>query len=133
MRLATAAASALPRQGMRSKRILIADDNPDGAETLSRLAERWGHRVVVAHDGHEAVLAARTFRPQVAILDIDMPRMDGVDAARALRHCEPDAVLVALTGLPPALLPERTLETCFDRSYAKPMSAVQLQSLLDEA
>ena len=118
---------------MRSKRILIADDNPDGAEVLSRLAERWGHRVLVAHDGREAVLAARMFRPEVAILDIDMPLMDGVEAARALRNREPEALLVALTGLPPALLPERTIESCFDRRYAKPMSAEQLQRLLDEA
>jgi CheY-like chemotaxis protein len=117
---------------MHCKRVLIADDNPDGASILSALVAHWGHEVAVAHDGREAVMTAKAFHPEVVILDLDMPLMDGFEAARALRNREARALIIALTGLPPALLPERMLESCFDHHFCKPISAEQLRPLLDE-
>ena len=116
---------------MRCKRVLIADDLRDGAEALSGLISHWGHEVMIAESGRDAVLAAKVFHPDVAILDIDMPHMDGFEAACALRNRESGAVIVALTGLPPALLPQRMLEDCFDHHYAKPMAVDDLERLLN--
>ena len=116
---------------MRCKRVLIADDNRDGAVALSNLVSAWGHEVVVAENGRDAVVTAKAFHPEVAILDLDMPFMDGFETACALRNRESNAVIVALTGLPPALLPQRMLDACFDHQYAKPISAEQLKHLLD--
>jgi CheY-like chemotaxis protein len=116
---------------MRCKRVLVADDLRDGAEALGALITCWGHQVMIAESGREAVLAAKAFHPDVAILDIDMPHMDGFEAACALRNRESGALIVALTGLPPALLPRRMLEDCFDRHYAKPMAVEDLERLLN--
>jgi CheY-like chemotaxis protein len=98
---------------------------------LSALISHWGHQVAIAENGRDAVLTAKAFDPEVAILDLDMPYMDGFEAARALRNREAQAVIVALTGLPPALLPERMLDSCFDRQYSKPISTEQLNQLLN--
>lgn len=84
----------------RQLRILIADDNQDAAHALSELLQACGHITQVAHDGRQAVDVAETFGPDVALLDIGMPHMNGYEAARAIRkHPELQAmVLVALTG-----------------------------------
>lgn len=116
---------------MRCKRVLIADDNRDGASALSALVSYWGHVVAVAENGREAVMTAKAFHPEVAILDLDMPLMDGFEAARALRNREVHAVIIALTGLPPALLPERMLGSCFDHQLFKPVATEQLRQLLE--
>ena len=117
---------------MRPKRVLIADDQRDGAEVLSSLISQWGHEVIVVESGRDAVLAAKAFHPEVAILDLDMPHMDGFEAACALRNREAGALIVALTGLPPGLLPERMLEeSCFDHCYTKPMRIGDLEGLLN--
>ena len=119
---------------MQRKRVLIADDHRDGAEVLSALIAQWGHEVVVVESGREAVLAAKAFHPEIAILDLDMPLMDGFEAACALRNREAGALIVALTGLPPALLPQHMLEdSCFDHCYTKPMQVADLEGLLNGA
>jgi CheY-like chemotaxis protein len=118
---------------MGCKRVLIADDNRDGATALSALVSHWGHVVAVAENGRDAVMTAKAFHPDVAILDLDMPLMDGFEAARALRNREAGALIIAMTGLPPALLPERMLESCFDHQFYKPVAPEQLRQLLDGA
>ena len=95
VRLPLAAAPASTRQGgpdeatdaqaQRALRVLVADDNVDAADTLAHLLRAKGHEVRLAHDGEEAVGAAAAFRPELAFLDIGMPKMDGCQAARALR------------------------------------------------
>ena len=116
---------------MRCKRVLIADDNRDGADALSALLSHWGHEVAVTGNGRDAVMTAKAFHPEVAILDLDMPLMDGFEAARALRNREANAMIIALTGLPPGLLPERMLGSCFDHQFFKPVQTEQLRQLLD--
>ena len=78
----------------------LADDNVDAATSLGMLLEMAGNNVMVVHDGTDAVIAAQQYRPQVAILDIGMPRMNGYQVAEKLRSevLGPDALLIALTG-----------------------------------
>lgn len=67
-------------------RVLVADDNRDAADTLAMLLEMWGHEARVAYDGVSALKAARRFKPEVALLDIRMPALNGGEVARQLRR-----------------------------------------------
>jgi PAS domain S-box-containing protein len=83
------------------RRVLVVDDNPDAVELLAELLETIGHTVAVAHDGPRALEVARSFHPEVAILDIGLPVMDGYELAQRLREeLGPAATphLIALTG-----------------------------------
>src|SRR5690349_16148930 len=89
-----------PDPDFTALRILVVDDNEDGADTLSPLVKLWGAKVLVAYDGVSGLTLARTFRPDVILLDLAMPGVDGYQLARQLRK-DPDlkgAVLIALTG-----------------------------------
>jgi CheY-like chemotaxis protein len=81
-----------------SLRVLIADDNRDAAESLGVLLNLGGDEVMVVEDGSAAVQAARDWRPDLAVLDLDMPVMNGFAGALALRAEVPDLLLVALSG-----------------------------------
>jgi len=72
------------KQG-RVLRVLIVDDNTDAAESLAMLLRLWGHVVYVAHDGLAALAMARTYLPEVVLLDLGPPGMDGYEVARQLR------------------------------------------------
>jgi DNA-binding NarL/FixJ family response regulator len=79
-------------------RVLIVDDHPLFAEGLRNLLTERGIDVVgVAHDGHEALTRARTLRPDVVLMDVTMPRLDGVDATRALKAVNPEVTVLMLT------------------------------------
>lgn len=83
-----------------ARRILVADDNKDAADSLAMILALSGHQVRVAHDGRAALSVAQAFRPEVALLDLGMPGLDGYELARSLRR-EPwggELYLVALTG-----------------------------------
>src|SRR5687768_9385127 len=80
-------------------RILVVDDNRDAADSLEVLLRAYGHEVTVAYDGLEAVEAARTFRPDIALLDIGLPKLNGFDVARRIRASQGERVLlIAVTG-----------------------------------
>ena len=81
-----------------SLRVLIADDNRDAAESLGVLLNLGGDEVMVVEDGSAAVQAARDWGPDLAVLDLDMPVMNGFAGALALRAEVPDLLLVALSG-----------------------------------
>lgn len=83
-----------------SRKILIADDNHDAAVSLGMLLELMGHETRMAHDGAEAVEIAEHFHPDVVLLDLGMPKLDGYEAARriAARPWARSSVLVAVTG-----------------------------------
>ncbi|MGE5098038.1 MAG: ATP-binding protein, partial [Betaproteobacteria bacterium] len=90
----------VPRQAVARRRVLVADDNRDAADTIGMLIGDLGHEVRIVYDGQAAVSAARIFHPDMALLDIGMPKIDGCMVARALRQ-EPWAgslLLVAATG-----------------------------------
>jgi len=105
-------------------KILVTDDNRDAAETTALVLRAGGvHDVRVAFDGFEAVEASRRFHPDLVVMDIDMPGMDGHQAACILRREQrPDKrlVLIALTGLRRAEDVERAHRAGFDHHLAKP-------------
>lgn len=116
------------------RRILVADDDHDTADLTAELLRLDGYEVLAVYDGHEALAAARTFRPHLVILDIDMPAMDGCEAAPAIRAESIDArmVLVAHTAqnLPAAL--DRIRRAGFDRYLRKPAAHGALGVLMAE-
>jgi PAS domain S-box-containing protein len=114
------------------RRVLVADDNRDAADSLAMMLRLAGHEVHATHDGREAVEAAEWFRPDVAFLDIGMPRLNGLDAARLIRE-EPwgrEVVLVAVTGWGQEEDKRRAAEAGFDGHLTKPVAPADLQSLL---
>ncbi|HEX5273035.1 MAG TPA: ATP-binding protein, partial [Gemmataceae bacterium] len=113
-------------------RIVLADDNTDSADSLALMLQLMGHEVRTAHDGHAAVEAAEAFRPDVVLLDIGMPRMNGYDACRAIRERPwgKDVVLVALTGWGQEEDKRRSQEAGFDRHLVKPVEPAALEKLL---
>src|SRR5438552_18959876 len=83
--------------GTRAKRVLIADDNRDWADGLAVLLEEQGYAVRTTYDGREAIEAARTFQPDIVVLDIRMPRLTGYEAARVF-HWHPTSTWPNLTA-----------------------------------
>jgi CheY-like chemotaxis protein len=116
------------------KRVLVVDDNADSAESLSLLLELMGHTVRTAHDGEQALVEADAFRPDLVLMDIGMPRMDGYEAARRLRQQSWSAqtVLVALTGWGQDEDKRRSEDAGFDHHLIKPVEPAALESLLEE-
>jgi CheY-like chemotaxis protein len=114
-------------------RVLVADDNVDSAETSAMLLRLWGHEVCVASDGREAMVAAESFRPQVAILDIGMPNLSGYEVAEALRATDWGRAirLVAVTGWGQDEDRERAARAGFDRHLPKPVDPALLRPLLE--
>ncbi|MGH8513290.1 MAG: response regulator, partial [Gammaproteobacteria bacterium] len=115
-----------------SRRILIVDDNPDNAESLAMLLKITGHETHMAHDGLEAVEAAATFRPDVVLLDIGLPKLNGFEAARRIRE-QPygkNMVLVALTGWGQDEDRRKSQEAGFDHHLVKPVDYAALMKLL---
>jgi signal transduction histidine kinase/ActR/RegA family two-component response regulator len=119
---------------LRPLRVLVADDNVDHANTLRALLQARGQTVQVCYDGLSALHASEEFDPQLAFLDIGMPRMDGYELARRLRasrghrHC----LLVAVTGWGQDRDQQRSKAAGFDRHIVKPLQAAQLDILLRE-
>ena len=118
----------------RSRRILVADDFPQSAAILARLLRQDGNEVKIAQDGIEAVEAAAEFRPDVAVLDIAMPRLDGFDVARVIRE-QPwgkGMFLIALSGWGQKLDRKRSKEAGFDAHLTKPAKYESLMEILNE-
>jgi signal transduction histidine kinase/ActR/RegA family two-component response regulator len=117
----------------RACRILVAEDNPDSAEMMRLMLEVKGHNVRIAADGVDAVALAETFEPQIAFLDIGMPRMDGYEAARRIRSRLGRGVrLVALTGWGQDEDKRRSREAGFDHHLTKPPEPETLDHLIAE-
>ncbi len=118
------------------QRILVADDNHDAAEALSLQLQLAGHDVRTAHDGAEAVAIARTFDPDIVLLDLGMPKMDGYEAARELRLRSNEGrrlTLIALTGWGQQQDRDRTADAGFDEHLVKPVAEAQLFKALAAA
>jgi CheY-like chemotaxis protein len=115
-----------------NKRILIADDDDDSLACLANLLNGMGHEVALAANGAQAVKVAQQFEPEVVILDLGMPLLDGLGAARALRDSSHgrSMLLVALTGWGQPQHREMTMEAGFDVHLVKPISADQLGFIL---
>ncbi|MBL0420200.1 response regulator [Ramlibacter sp. AW1] len=125
----------LPRGDGGELSLLLADDNLDALETLAMLLEAHGYVVHTAQDGEQALAKLRQLRPQVGILDIGMPGMNGYEVARRFRAAEPDAPvrLVALTGWGQAQDQARALNSGFDFHCTKPVDVHHLLELIQQA
>jgi signal transduction histidine kinase len=113
-------------------RILVVDDLRDGAASLALLLRSLGHKVETAFSGNEAIEAADRYRPELVLLDIGMPDMDGFAVCRRIRsqNWGSDMMLVALTGWGQEEDRQRALDAGFDAHLVKPLDHTALLSLL---
>jgi CheY-like chemotaxis protein len=113
-------------------RILVVDDNNDGAKSLALLLQAMGHDARTVHDGLEAVEAAAEFRPEVVLLDIGLPRLNGYEVARRIRAQPWSAsmVLIAQTGWGQEEDQRRSKEAGFNFHLVKPVDPTDLEKLL---
>jgi PAS domain S-box-containing protein len=112
-------------------RILVADDNQDSAAVLSSLLSSEGHDVQAVFDGLKAVESVEAFQPNVAILDIGMPGLNGYDAARKIRaQFGSNIVLIAVTGWGQEQDKKRSKEAGFDYHFTKPIDVSALEKIL---
>jgi signal transduction histidine kinase len=120
------------RLGGRPLRVLVADDNRDNSDSSAVLLRMQGHEVRTAYSGREALTAAAEFAPQVALLDIGMPEMNGYEVARHLRATQWGAhmLLVAVTGWGQDDDRRRAEAAGFDHHLAKPIDLATLELLL---
>jgi CheY-like chemotaxis protein len=115
------------------RRVLVVDDNRDAATSLSMLLKISGNETIIAHDGPSAVDAAESFRPEVVLLDIGLPRLNGYEVARAIRE-RPwgrDVLLVALTGWGQEDALRQSQDAGFDHHMVKPVNHAALKQLLN--
>jgi PAS domain S-box-containing protein len=135
--LAERPAAAAPTDGQRertavTRRILVVDDNQDSAKMLATLLRLTGNEVEMAFDGVEALQAGERFGPEVVLLDIGMPRLNGYETCRRMRQ-QPwgkEALLIAQTGWGQNEDKRRTAEAGFNAHFVKPISLAALNKLL---
>jgi CheY-like chemotaxis protein len=121
-----------PRADVRHRRVLVVDDQADAARSLARLLKAWGHEVYVAHDGPAALEAARVHTPELVLLDIGLPGMDGHEVARRLRADERNGLqIIALTGYGQEEDRSRSREAGFDDHLVKPVDPEDLRRMLE--
>jgi PAS domain S-box-containing protein len=128
----TGAAAATPAT-VRTRKVLVVDDNADAATSLAMLLELRGHRVRVAFDGLTGVAVGAEFRPDAIVLDLGMPDVDGYETARRIRR-EPwgqTAVLIAQTGWGQDADRLRSTASGFDHHLVKPADVTALERLFD--
>jgi CheY-like chemotaxis protein len=112
-------------------RVLVGDDNVDSALVLAAALRHAGHDVATAHDGHAILAEAGRFNPDIAMLDIGMPGLNGYDVARRLRETRGrDMTLIAITGWGQEEDRRRALEAGFDHHLTKPVDFATLDTLL---
>ena len=115
-------------------RLLVVDDHADSANSLGRLLRRQGFQTEIAYDGPSALAAARAFQPEIVLLDIDLPKMDGCEVAvrlrqiTALRNC----FLIAVTGYDQDEVRKRCREAGFDHHILKPTDWESLHSFISD-
>jgi CheY-like chemotaxis protein len=113
--------------------VLVVDDRVDTAKGMAQLLELSGDDAWIAHSGEEALIAAREHRPEVMLVDIGLPGMDGYELASRLRQeeCGRDAVLIAVTGYGDEEARRRSKEVGFDHHLVKPLDFDALLALIN--
>jgi CheY-like chemotaxis protein len=116
----------------QTKRILLVDDQADAIDALAMLLEMDGHAVRTAYSGADALAAVENFVPDLALIDVSMPDMSGMQLARLLRSnpALADTRLIALTGFAGEADRQAAREAGFDAHVTKPVSADQLATLI---
>ena len=116
-------------------RVFVVDDDQDSAQTLAVILRLWGHDVRVQPGGLEALRESSAFRPEVAILDLALPGLDGYEVARRLREIPglEKIRLIALSGYCREIDRQRAFEAGFDEHLAKPADLDKIRLLVDSA
>ncbi len=118
--------------GANTLRVLVVDDNKDAADTLARLLSIFGHQTAVAYDGLAGLRAAEADRPDVVLLDVGMPGLDGWELARRIRALWDDSpLLVAVSGYGTKEDHERSRDAGLDAHLVKPADPRVLLRLLE--
>jgi CheY-like chemotaxis protein len=123
-----------PQKELKSdeaRRVLVVDDNVDAATLLCELCGTMGHDVRVAHDGPQALQLLRHFVPEVAVLDIGLPVMDGYELARRVHEQLPSCRLIALTGYGQEHDQRRSKDAGFEAHLVKPVDPSRILGLID--
>jgi CheY-like chemotaxis protein len=120
---------------VRPVKVLVVDDNRDGADSLAMMLRALGHHVHVEYDGRRAAEVAARWRPEIALLDIGLPGVNGYELARSLRTADGtrDTVLVAVTGWGQQEDRRRSAQAGFDHHLVKPVDPLHLRVLLNAA
>jgi CheY-like chemotaxis protein len=115
----------------QARRVLVVDDNVDAAEMVAELLRMFGNDVAVAHDGSSAVKLTAELRPDVVLLDIGLPDINGHEVARRIRRLEKvrQPLLIALTGWGQKQDRLMSAEAGFDQHWTKPVDPARLQEL----
>jgi signal transduction histidine kinase/CheY-like chemotaxis protein len=131
-RKAAQPAAAESTESPAPHRILIADDNADSAESMGMLLRLMGNDVRIANDGLDAVEQAEAFQPDIVLMDIGMPRLDGYEAARRIREQDwsRDTLLVAVTGWGPSDDSDEATAAGFDCHFTKPLDPAELRRIV---
>ena len=114
----------------KSRRILVVDDNVDAAVTMGMLLKLAGHQTATAHDGSSALKLVAEFEPEVALLDIGLPQMDGFELARRIGAVRCGVYLVAISGYGQPEDRVRSREAGFQQHFVKPVDPEQLLTLI---
>ena len=116
----------------RAHRILVVDDSKDAANSMAMLLRLSGHYVQVAFDGASALSLANEQKPEIILLDLGLPRMDGYSVIQVLRErpATSDALVIAVTGYGQTSDRDHTTEAGFDLHLVKPVDAKQLMAFL---
>ena len=115
-----------------ARRVLVVDDNVDAAVMLAALVRHLGHDVITVHDGEQALRVVESYRPEVILLDIGMPGLNGFEVAKRLRErgIQPQPRIVAVTGWGKAEDQARSREAGFDMHLMKPVEESQIRAAL---
>lgn len=115
-------------------RVLVVDDNKAAAEMLSKVVKMLGNTVETAEDGQQAIELAQKFKPEIILMDLGMPKMNGYEAARFIRQQEwgKNILLIALTGWGQQEDRDRTTDAGFDHHLVKPAEPAELQRLINQ-
>lgn len=119
------------QDNVQPRRVLVVDDNIDAANSIAEMVRIWGHEVALAYDGYSALEIARTFAPEVALLDIGLPQMNGYELAGKLQESEfKKPYLIAMTGFGQDADKVASKNAGFDVHLVKPVDARTLQAVL---
>jgi CheY-like chemotaxis protein len=112
-------------------RVLVVDDHRDGADSAVMLLRVWGHDAIAAYSPQEALALARSFDPDVVLIDIGLPGKNGFDLGQELAQICPGVRLVALTGFTQADIVRRSREAGFASHLVKPVPPPVLKDVVD--
>ena len=112
-------------------KVLVVDEDRDNADTTVTLLQMWGHEAEAAYSGEDAVSKAQALDPDVALIDLGRPVVNGFDLAHELRRCCPGCKLVAITAFTASDIVRQTRAAGFEKVLFKPAPAQRLQEAVE--